>query len=360
MIPRLTPPKIVKTDSLPRFGQVCRAASEPQQQGEEPVLFSTVANELTLSSLFDHSSSSSSTAPLSIPRAIFVGEQHHQPKVLAAQLQIIYQLFQACEEGVNIHVVFEQWSLLDQPYLNTINAQDASSPNFQASSSEVRTSEGFDATHYLPIVKLVRELGGTVWGGFPPRSWAQMVSKAKEDDTAFETIQQLDQQRYTAHSRDSTKIISPLSVADYHLIEEVSWPHRTYLKSMFRPDERPQILAESTAEGDPPKEAKGFLPAQAIKDTFLAHTMSNILAQDPKNVVLAVTGLGHCEWGFGAPERLKKMTGIDSHLIMTKPDDSGYWTSLPVEQNKAPTATSSSAESNRKQADAIILYNWVD
>ncbi|UZJ57400.1 hypothetical protein CBS101457_006720 [Exobasidium rhododendri] len=339
-------------DSLPTYGQICRAASEPQQQGEEPVCYSSMTNEMNLTSLF----SASTSPPCSKARAIFVGEQHHQPKVLAAQLQIIYQLFEACKEPNRIHVVFEQWSLLDQPYLNRINRQEADLLDLRANSEE-RTSEGFDVNHYLPLVKLVRELGGTVWAGFPPRSWASLISKA-EDGSAFEKVQQFDKERYTAHKVDSVDgkdIVPPLSVSDYRYVENISWPHRSYLKSMFRPDERPQSVAESQ-HTDPPKEDRGFLAAQAVKDTFLAHTMTSILAEDPLNIVVAVAGLGHCEWGFGAPERVKEMSGVDSYLIMTKADDAGYWTAAPASASEKPANISS----DRRQADAIILYNWVD
>lgn len=123
------------------------------------------------------------------------------------------------------------------------------------------------------------------------------------------------------------------------------------MKNMFRPDKRPEIPSE--ANEFPPKETKGFLAAQALKDTFLAHSMASILGKDADNIVVAVAGLGHCEWGYGAPERLKGMTGIEPYIIMTKPEDSGYWKALP---NPEPLAS----QWKDKQADVIVLYEWVD
>jgi uncharacterized iron-regulated protein len=357
MIPRLTPPKIVKTGSLPSYHQICSLQSEtPLDEGEgSPSQFSDLSEDSSLSSLFDNLSS----------RAVFIGEQHHQPKVLSAQLQIIHQLFQKVQDSSKVHVVFEQWSLLDQPYLNEINRQESSTFDIgkNSNSEQDSTSEGFSASHYLNIVKLVRELGGTVWGGFPPRPWASMINKASVEEggtSIYQEVQRLDQERYLstpAESRQET-ITPPLSIENYKYVESISWPHRTYLKSMFNPDKRPLVPAEFNLHTSPPIEKKGFLAAQCVKDTFLAHTMANILEKDPKNFVIAIAGLGHCEWSFGAPERLKSMTSIDPFIIMTKPDDSTYWSSLPDAKQSSDLV--SNPEWKRRQADAIAVYEWVD
>lgn len=353
MMPRLTPPRMIRGTALPTFKQVCQpAGSETQKEEgqEEPVSYSTLSDEITLPLLFNASERGNEE----VPRAIFLGEQHHQPKVLSSQLQILHRLFQLCKEPKKIHIVMEHWSMADQPYLNQLNTQsgEAFDPR---SDTEESTSEGFNMAHYLTIVKLVRELGGSVWGGFPPRSWAKMISKSS--DCVFEQVQQLDQERYNAHGGSSsthpTSLIPPLTLSDYHYVENISWPHRVYLKSMFRPDKRPDVPHD--AKTDPPKEKSGFLAAQALKDTFLAHTMATILKRDPGNIVVAVAGLGHCEWGYGAPERLREMAGLESYIIMTKPDDGGYWSALP-DAKMEPT----SSWGSNKQADVVVLYEWVD
>lgn len=341
---------------MPTFGQICRPSRVKGQQeedndDEETISFEQINNNNEISNL----ASSPLFRAKEIPRAIMIGEQHHQAKVLSSQLQILYQLFQACEKPSKVHVVFEHWSLADQPYLNDLNSQNVDEFD-PRTIQEDSTSEGFSASHYLTIAKLIRELGGTVWGGFPPRSWARLVSKS--DTCAFEEIQKLDQERYTFHgglNQENSQIIPPLGLKDYSLVENISWQHRTYLKSMFRPDIRPRILPET--QGPPPLEKHGFLAAQALKDTFLAHTMSTLLKKDPEIVVVGIAGLGHCEWGYGGPERVKSLTGLDSFLVMTKPEDAGHWNAFSKTQS---AKESSASDWNDRQADVIVLYEWVD
>jgi uncharacterized iron-regulated protein len=356
MIPRLTPPTMIKGSALPTFNQICRLSVESDKDDEEPVPFSSLASdEIKLPQLFgangkEQDDREGGALRQGLPRAIWLGEQHHQAKVLSSQLQIISQLFQSCKEPKKVHVVMEHFSVIDQPLLNVMNNQEGDDFDAGSMSKQESTSEGFNMSHYLTIVKLVRELGGTVWGGFPPRSWAKLISKS--EDCVFDQVQKLDQERYNSSSADKREhLIPPLSEKDYRYVENVKWPHRIYLKSMFRPDKRPEILSES--KDHPPLEKKGFLAAQALKDTFLSHSMASILARDPENIVVGVAGLGHCEWGYGAPERLKDMTGIDSFIIMTKPDDSGYWKALPDEFELA-------SQWKDKQADVVVLYEWVD
>lgn len=355
MIPRLTAPKIIKADGLPSFGSICTINGDARNTDDSSIPLSSINNVISLSALFDSTFNSGTT---SVPRAIFLGEQHHQPKVLSAQLQIIHQLFQSCKEPKKVHVVLEHWSLIDQPAFNHINSQNADELDTQALiANEDSTSEGFSASHYLTIVKLVRELGGKIWAGFPPRPWAKLVSKAVSDDV-FDQVKALDQERYSSHGgKDATDIITPLSDADYKYIAMINWPHRTYLKSMFNPDERPRLPTDDI-EKDPPLEKRGFTAAQALKDTFFAHVISEILNADEDNIVLAIAGLGHCEWGFGAPERVRSMTNINPFLIMTKPDDASYWTAQTSPSD--PASILQSPQWHVRQADAIVLYEWVD
>lgn len=363
MIPRLTPPRIIRGSGLPTFGQICRPSKvegreneDDDDDDEEPSSFESLLSQQNN----EHSNSNLASSPLFsnkevIPRCIFLGEQHHQPKVLSSQLQILYQLFQACKNHEKVHVVFEHWSLNDQPYLNQLNNQNVDEFD-PRNTQEDSTSEGFSASHYLTLVKLVRELGGTVWGGFPPRSWARLVSKS--ETCVLEEIQKLDQTRFASHGGLKSKdnpTIPPLPIEQYSLIENISWQHRMYLKSMFRPDLRPRIQPE--VKGPPPTEKNGFLAAQALKDTFFAHTMSSLLKRDSENIVVGIVGLGHCEWGYGAPERLKSLTGLDSFIALTKPEDAGQWDAFP---ESCSAKESSTGDWNNRQADAIVLYEWID
>ncbi|SNX86641.1 uncharacterized protein MEPE_05350 [Melanopsichium pennsylvanicum] len=187
-------------------------------------------------------------------------------------------------------------------------------------------------------------------------------------------------------------------------------------------------------------EIKGFGPAQTLKDSYLAHVTAWLLrgahqdalpaerenqpsshhtpvsAQKTSaspalevsdtdrrvvNVVLVVCGLGHCEYGFGAPERVVQLLsqhdgsfdlkpGLLPYIIASKPLDSGIW--LGYEHDLQSTAAHSSVTHadpsaqpeptleftdpcqsssetvqrwlsdpwGRKMADAVLLYDWID
>ncbi|PWN37672.1 uncharacterized protein FA14DRAFT_17410 [Meira miltonrushii] len=393
MIARLTPPVIVQGDILPSFGRICRTNHEGK--AEETIPFSQANTSLKdLAPIHNPTLEKIVNSALKQDRVIFFGEQHHQPKVLSSQLQVIHQIWHSARKRAEedskpepkLHIVFEQWSLEDQPFLHKINKAQTEEASELFSKSEEVTSEGFSFNHYALLIKLAREMGANVWGGFPPRTWARIIARggsvegdhaekpSKDSHVAFDEIQKLDQERFEASlsalnlaEKDAeTKqlLIPPLSTEQYKQIGQVSWAHRTYLKGMFAPDKRPLIPSEATAGQDNPLERVGFTPAQALKDTFFAHTISTILERDPNNIVIAICGLGHCEWRFGAPERLRG--NAQPYIIVSKPNDSGFWPENTVENtehdsNSTPSSHQQKGEEwQRKQADAILLYDWVD
>ncbi|MCO5562922.1 hypothetical protein L7F22_016558 [Adiantum nelumboides] len=386
MIARLTPPIIVQGDLLPSFGRICRTNSESAKE-EDTIPFSQVNTSFKDSSTLKKIVNSALRH-----RVIFFGEQHHQPKVLSSQLQVIHQIWKSAKKRAEelerpepkLHIVFEQWSLEDQPFLNKLKKAKGEEADQLFSKSEEATSEGFSFSHYALLIKLAREIGANVWGGFPPRTWARIIARggsnemeerekpSKDSHIAFDQVQRLDQERFeeslsalnlSENDRESDKLlIPPLSTEQYNQIDKVSWAHRTYLKGMFAPDKRPLIPIEAKSGQDHPLERIGFTPAQALKDTFFAHTISTILERDPNNLVIAICGLGHCEWRFGAPERLRG--DAKPYIILSKPNDSGYWSENVAEHSeddKNPTSQQQKGEEwQRKQADAILLYDWID
>lgn len=387
MIARLTPPIIVQGDLLPSFGRICRTNPENRTtefKGEEIIPLTNI------SSSFHPSLEKICNSALG-NRVIFFGEQHHQPKVLSSQLQVIHQLWQTAKRRANesnkpepkIHIVFEQWSLEDQPFLHKLIKANNEDANQLFHASKETTSEGFSFNHYALLIKLAREIGANVWGGFPPRTWARIIARGgsgetqetekpkKDSHIAFEEVQKLDQERFQVSlsalnlsemdAKTNHVLIPPLSKDQYKQIDRVSWAHRTYLKGMFAPEDRPLIPTEATSGQDQPLERIGFTPAQALKDTFFAHTISTILESDPNNVVIAICGLGHCEWRFGAPERLRGEE--HPYVIVSKPNDSGYWPENikePIKDGNHTAPYQEGEEWQRKQADTILLYEWID
>lgn len=389
------------------------------------------------------------------PRLIFFGEQHHQPQVMRAQLQTLHALHSQCRLASSsatekqppspiyrLHLVLEQFSILDQDMLHSFSRGELN-PDQLAEAYHAQSEEAFSIGHYMPLLMLAKELEVPVWGGFPPRSWARSVFR-----DGIEGVK-VDEERRVRSASEEVKgqvvgsarelVRSPLFTS-WSAVTKIGAAHRSYLSGLMRPDlppRFPQLPGAQEVEAvrstiyptwllNPHKiETKGFGPAQALKDSYLAHVTAWILrgarpaenvlhslpassreaavqAERPVvNIALVVCGLGHCEYGFGAPERVvqllaegeKKEEDVDvvmPFIIASKPVDSGIW--LGYEHALQPAAvgktivegvsagsigeeatkvrsSSETAETakrwledpwGRKMADAVLLYDWID
>ncbi|CBQ69947.1 conserved hypothetical protein [Sporisorium reilianum SRZ2] len=398
------------------------------------------------------------------PRLVFFGEQHHQPLVMRAQLQTLHALHQQCQSASNpptarsesapvyrLHLVLEHFSVLDQHMLNSFS-HGRLDPDQLADEYRLHSQEAFQIGHYMPLLMLAKELHVPIWGGFPPRTWARQVFRDGVDSVKVDEQRRADDvSEQTAPS--ATLPRSPLFTS-WSVVTKIGAAHRSYLSGLMRPDLPPRFpLLPSTSSASlgarEPKrdqgtgalpmyptwllkphniETKGFGPAQALKDSYLAHVTAWILrganqddsgpadsgkqSTEPQkgadkddtsrrviNIALVVCGLGHCEYGFGAPERVVQLLSEQSavadetatllpYIIASKPLDSGIWLgyehpsqpSAPSgldsaqqgsEQKQSeslePTSTGSHAVERwlndpwgRKMADAVLLYEWID
>ncbi|SPO30082.1 uncharacterized protein UTRI_05921 [Ustilago trichophora] len=427
------------------------------------------------------------------PRLIFFGEQHHQPQVMRAQLQTLHALHQQCQLAstshshsqarpsstqspiYRLHLILEHFSVLDQNMLNSFSNGNLG-PDELAETYQSQSEESFHIGHYMPLLMLAKELQVPIWGGFPPRSWARHVFREGVESVKIDEEKRVSRDSPLASASQQKEFTSQQSKAvttpyrsplftSWNAVTKISAAHRSYLSGLMRPDLPPRFpqlpdtlasqLSGSTSEDPdddtirhPPIyptwllkphniETKGFGPAQALKDSYLAHVTawilrgarpdaSNIqdtspasstpaatsqhLAASPAieagendrpivNVALVVCGLGHCEYGFGAPERVVQLLSHQDdssdgsatllpYIIASKPLDSGVW--LGYEHSLQPTSTQSNCTDmptstqpedkpleptltcadavqrwltdpwGRKMADAVLLYDWID
>lgn len=441
-------------------------------------------------SLGTHPTKHSASPP---PRLIFFGEQHHQPQVMRAQLQTLHALDQQCQlvstshshsqadpswkqsPIYRLHLILEHFSVLDQNMLNSFSNGNLG-PDELAETYQSQSEEAFHIGHYMPLLMLAKELQVPIWGGFPPRSWARQVFREGVESVKNDQEKRVSRdspsvpasqpKELTSQQREpvTTPFRSPLFTS-WNAVTKISAAHRSYLSGLMRPDLPPRFpqlpdtlasqLSGSTSE-DPDDgairhlpiyptwllkphniETKGFGPAQALKDSYLAHVTawilrgarpdtSNIqdtspglstpaassqhLATSPAveagendrpivNVALVVCGLGHCEYGFGAPERVVQLLSHQDdcsddsapllpYIIASKPLDSGVWlgyehplqlrstqsnctdmpaSTQPEDKRLEPPQTSADAVQRwltdpwgRKMADAVLLYDWID
>lgn len=392
-----------------------------------------------------------------------------------------------------LHLVLEHFSVLDQDMLNSFTNGELG-PDELADAYQRQSEEGFHIGHYIPLLMLAKELNVPIWGGFPPRRWAKQafrdgidsvvaeeerrVATSQQDASLFSESLSDRGQDFGAHGAASRIQQRPPLFTSWNAVTKIGAAHRSYLSGLMRPDlppRFPQLPGSGSGSGTEPDllssqpsvhtqerhseakrssaiyptwllephiiEKKGFAPAQALKDSYLAHVTAWILCgarQDtptikdndkepagpgiPRsvpsqpcstaatddgdersivNIALVVCGLGHCEYGFGAPERVvellfQQVAALDDHatllpyVIASKPVDSGIWLGheSPVQPDTSGSRTSdpvggvatlgnaaaiqpheSSLEEvrrwlsdpwGRKLADAILLYDWVD
>ncbi len=386
-----------------------------------------------------------STAPATStsppPRLVFFGEQHHQPQVMRAQLQTLHALHQQCQLASNkadssspiyrVHLVLEHFSVLDQEMLTSFS-HGKLGPDELAETYQTKSEEAFHIGHYMPLLMLAKELKVPIWGGFPPRSWARQVFRdgvdgVKDDeqrrvesvDTGRASQEEPAPVQQAIHSKATLR--PPLFTA-WSAVTKISAAHRSYLSGLMRPDLPPRFPQLPDAKSDPTTtdvlrqspiyptwllkphniETKGFGPAQALKDSYLAHVTAWILrgAQPDNsdtsgeevhsrteaadigrpvvNVALVVCGLGHCEYGFGAPERVVQLLSRQDasssdasstllpYIIASKPLDSGIWLGYEhaVERSDAgATNTAVPAQASvvtERKASPEAVKRWLD
>lgn len=271
------------------------------------------------------------------PQLVIFGEQHHQPKVLAAQLKLIHKLV---SEPFNfkVTVIMEHFNLQQQTLLDDF----AKTGDAETLRDEyAKSSEGFRLNNsgYLPLLNLIRELDNVksaVKAGFPPREWARTIMRQGK-----EVLQQ-----------DKSVVPGLNSFGRWEDID-VSPEHAAYITSSIS-GEKPE-LPDEVSQG-------GLKAAQAFKDAIMAWRIDEELERmrtskasqgsPSEEILVAICGSGHCEYGFGITERIRSCKREDMLLLVCKPDDGMYWTDSRQGKNKMP--------GERAIADGIIIYEAVD
>lgn len=268
-------------------------------------------------------------------KVFFMGEHHEQPRVLAAQLTILDELAkQGPKQKRPIVVVTEQFNVMQQAMLQKFNevSDEPQEGDEQAAAAKLLDdyaedgTEGWDLTHYMPLLLLARHTRCKIVGGFPPRAWARTISKEGIDALREQQAQSI---ASTGFDRWDDLKCSP--------------QHAAYLRSLMSGE--PPALVD---EGQP---QKSIHTAQAFKDAMLAFTIDKELDEnDIAPIVLVITGSGHCEYGFGGPERLRSPRSEDVNILICKSNqESTIW--------KGEHWAGEAQEVDRPVADAIFCYD---
>ncbi|CAO1617478.1 unnamed protein product [Parajaminaea phylloscopi] len=502
LLHRLTAPKILRdTKWIPTFRQTCfppeRAegcgassstnAGGASDVGDGPAATSWQQHLAAAPTSAFANSFSNVLGSKEVPRLVFFGEQHHQPHVIRAQIQLLatfVEKVRAREADHNatggrpvkhhIHLVMEHFALSDQPLLDRFRMGTLSVTEL-CRAYRHRSNEGFRMEMYAPLLMFARDEGVHLWGGFPQRSWARTVMRegiaqaAKLEEARAERRQEDPPRRVAARTGEAAdgklSSVGPMESAPelpklppgerlqiptftaWDNVSTLTASHRAFLASLMKPDQPPRFTelgnreqfatclppyaagsaSDANAEpirypteqiARPPPQLRGFAPAQALKDAYLAHAAGSLLHEghrlastpsqrlvrcgdgssdgedgalvEHRNYVLVVAGLGHVQGGFGGPERVaawlrdqsrSSSDTPESIIVLSMPNDSSLWLgpewaaapsphpAPPPAHKDARGATTSIASEvaetipegwGRKVADAIVLYDWVD
>lgn len=181
----------------------------------------------------------------------------------------------------NIVLVLEMFNFQQQSLLDAFQ-------NYKISITELdkkcKDTEGFAIMeHYGYLLDTARSLGIPVIAGFVPRPFCrEIINNGKE--TTLKNIQ---------------KIGGP----EKSFYVDGSEDHYRYFQG---------LISGNMDEVD--DKYRKIFPAQILRDSFFAHTVTKIIETSENTKVVGICGSGHIDHGFGVPERISRKIPI---LLLT-------------------------------------------
>ena len=256
-----------------------------------------------------------------------------RPSILNFQLQLLDAL--SSQHPDEIVLVCEYFNLTQAQVLTDFSNQKLNVTGL--ASAYAKSDENFDINgHLAPLLLLAKDKRVPIIAGFPPRGWARdfledgegVLSKLK-NEFAF----------------DRPEDTKPKDLE-----------HEAYFESLLS-DSAPR----ETVPDDEARKGARILPAQLLKDAVMAWSIDQQLAKG--KIVLALAGIGHMEYGFGIPERVRQVKREDMILIACKSnDESELWhheKSTGAEGAGNLASDKMATAQDRKIADAVYLYDAV-
>jgi uncharacterized iron-regulated protein len=220
---------------------------------------------------------------------VLFGEHHEQSSILKAQLCVLEGMASQAEQHSkekqntkqSIVLVLEMFNFQQQLLLDAFQNHEISMKELD---KKYQGTEGFAIMeHYGYLIDAARSLGIKVIGGFVPRSLGRTII----DDGKEATLKKI---------RD---IGGP--VEDFYI--DGSENHYRYFQGLISGD-------MDQFEG----KYRRIFPAQILKDSFFAHTVTKIVESSEDTKVVGICGSGHIDYGFGVPERISRTIPV---LLLT-------------------------------------------
>jgi len=255
----------------------------------------------------------------SASRCIILGEQHHQPYLLAAQVRLLSQHASYCHKhDLKLFLVLEHFSILQQPLLDAFAREpvSASTTSTDTSNSNTNTSadtliqeyargdEGFDiAGHYGYLLAAARKANVRVMGGFPPRAMAKRATGGNPQPW-HEAVRLGWLKTYDEQEVNHKTMVKQFAYFESCLRGDIHWRPESFA-DQSKISQQPNNLTNQS-DSNTNMMAQRIFPAQVFKDAVMAHQITRILAADSRHSVMAICGNGHADWRLGIPERVER------------------------------------------------------
>lgn len=254
---------------------------------------------------------------VTLSNVIYAGEVHEQSEVLQYQLSMLNTAADVCKKnGGALHVVLEQVLLPQQQVLDTFMSGSADVAAL-AEQMEAAGGEGFDMLHYGTLLKFLRNECSApsvrVFAGFPPRSEARKFMAAPEDaqrevDAAVQRGWLLPEaatlDMSTTECNSAAAPAAPASSSTPGCAVNGSIGHYSFFSWLLEgcPGDGPT--------SSPPSRWRRIFAAQTIKDLVMASAVVRAweaLPDTSTGKVIVICGTGHCDYGYGVPERVEAL-----------------------------------------------------
>lgn len=243
---------------------------------------------------------------LSNKRLIFIGEHHAQPEVVEMELAIVDSMLKSIGgQNGSIFLVMEHFPIDRQDLLTKYLSGSLKLNEFHES-YEAETKEGHKLLAYEHLLEYVKDHYPKIrlFAGFPPRPFSRIAMSETQETVAERAIE-------LGYLVTKEELI-PGSDLHYQFFEGLI-ADRPFTKSSC-----------DAVEGN----FRKIFPAQTLKDSVMSSMITRCIRSSncPEDKFIAICGSGHCEYGFGVPERVNAsgVIGKEETLTVTVRNGDSY------------------------------------
>ncbi|TRY72743.1 hypothetical protein TCAL_00189 [Tigriopus californicus] len=250
---------------------------------------------------------------LSAKRLVYIGEHHAQPEVVELELAIVDSMLRSLGgQNGSLYVVMEHFPMDRQDLLSKYLSGSLELNEFHES-YQAETKEGHKLLAYEHLLEYVKAHQPKIrlLAGFPPRPFSRIAMNETRETVAEKAIE--------LGFLTTEEELIPGSDLHYQFFEGLI-SGRPFAQS-----------SPSDVDGN----FRKIFPAQTLKDSVMAAMVTRCIRSStgPEDKFIAICGSGHCEYGFGVPERVESsgVIGKDETLTVTVRDGDSY----PKDENDA-------------------------